>query len=84
MYRKTQLASGKSSAGDKSFNPLGTGGHGHQVGGEDVAPSKDDEFEKWVGKTKKTISGLKGGECSRLPYSTSQNEGSHNGLLHCT
>lgn len=63
MYRKTQLASGKSTAGGKSFPPLGTGGHGQQVGGEDVALSRDeDEFEKWVGKTKKTISGLKGGE----------------------
>lgn len=61
MYRKTQVASGKSGTFGEGFASSRV--HDQQMGGVGVSVTENSskEFDKWVGKTRGTISDLKKG-----------------------
>ena len=74
MFRKTQLASGKTSR--NTLGGRGGGGAGsrpdvpHPMGGINLTVNEDDrELEDWVGKTHRTIGGIKKGGWSGDPCS---------------
>ena len=65
MYRKTQLASGKSSHGSVGARPGSTvSAHPdvQQAGGINMAADEDGgQLEEWAGKTHRTIGSIKRG-----------------------